>query len=56
MRRFQPQALDFLLFLATVPAGLALLAIPFLNYVPHMQQSEVSKGPLGLTSSAPHCF
>lgn len=30
-----------------------MLAIPFLNYVPHLEQSEVSKGPFGLTSSAP---
>ena len=52
MCRYQPRALDFLLFLALAPAGAALLALPFLNYVPHVQSSEVSKGPLGLTSSA----
>lgn len=45
--------MDFLLFLALGPAALGVLAIPFINHVPHMEQSEVFYSGKRLTTGIP---
>jgi MFS family permease len=41
---FQPRIDNFLLFLAITPATVGLLAVPLMNYVPYIQQSELEGG------------
>ncbi|KAK9815489.1 hypothetical protein WJX72_004521 [[Myrmecia] bisecta] len=38
---FQPDAVRFLVFLAVAPAAVGLAALPFINYVPFIQSSEL---------------
>lgn len=49
---FAPRGLDFLAFLAFLPAALGLLALPLLNHVPHVEESELLTPGKRLTTGA----
>ena len=47
---FAPKGLDFLLFLALAPPALGLLVVPLINFVPHVEESEVAHEHKRLTT------
>lgn len=47
---FSPNGIHFVLFLATAPACLALLALPLMNHVPHLEENETKHGKRWLTT------
>jgi hypothetical protein len=41
---FQPDGLGFLLFVALLPVAIGVATVPFMNYVPYVETSEVEAG------------
>lgn len=49
---FTPDGISFLLFLAIGPACLAVLVLPLLNHVPHLEENETKHGRKWFTTGA----
>ena len=47
---FTPDGISFLLFLAIGPACLALLVLPLVNHVPHLEENETNHGKTWFTT------
>ena len=49
---FQPDGLGFLLFVALLPVAIGIATVPFMNYVPYVETSEVEAGHKYLSTGA----
>ena len=51
---FQPDGLGFLLFVAFLPVAIGLATVPFMNYVPYVEQHEVEQGRKHMSTGTWH--